>query len=254
MSSAGYRRWSAGPDPTSRLVTSTSGVSYNVFADFDYASYTYDEDATASGTATSTWTSSSSSSSSDSSSTSGSGSSTGAIIGVVGGLFALAALGLAVFFFLKRRRRTRTLSHDDDDADGRPPMSRYGHHNHSQSVLPSRAIVMSAAAAASHEGLPAAPASSIHSDSAVDQTDLRRTRQQALQAQMRMIQNEIAGSSSERRDEEMDDLKAQIAAMREQMKTLQQSPLAQGLSDEPPPGYTPVEGGFVAPPALGKKR
>ncbi|KAF9041710.1 hypothetical protein BDZ89DRAFT_1060081, partial [Hymenopellis radicata] len=259
------------------MVISTSGVSYNVWVNFDYANYVnlY-------------LSSSSTTSSSDSSSTSGSGESTGAIVGgVVGGLVALAALGLAVFFFLKRRHRTHIPSHDIDDDDDRyghpqslavplplasasdynrdpahteynPFNTSYADHDRSSSYiprdvvssLPSGAIVMTTIDPSSPtKCLPAgaaAPASSIHSDrtgSSVDQTDLRRTRQQALQAQMRAIQNEIAGRSRG----EMDDLKAQVAAMREQMKTLQtqlQSPWAQGLSDEPPPGYTQAEGGL----------
>ncbi|KAF8922058.1 hypothetical protein CPB85DRAFT_18766 [Mucidula mucida] len=238
------------------VLVSTSGVDYNVFVSFDYAVYTYDEDAAASGTASSTSTSSSATSSS--SHGHGSSSSTGAIVGgVVGGLAAALGVGLAILFFLKRRRRYHNPNHEppmsrsspyNDNAQSLLPLTEYNYPAFTTpssssseytpmrsssyipqdvvSSLPSGAIVMSAAASSSSLPPGAAPPAS--------PIDPRRTR---LQAQMRAIQNEMAQTPGGR-DEEMDELKAQIAALRQQMNMLQWA------SDGPPPGYTPpVQGG-----------
>ncbi|TFK62492.1 hypothetical protein BDN72DRAFT_386309 [Pluteus cervinus] len=81
--------------------------------------------------------------------------------------------------------------------------------------------------------------------------ELRELRQQELQRQMEVIQNELNGMKElergkstvrdEREVSEMDELKRQIDFMRQQIGVLQgqrQSLWAQGLADEPPPGYT----------------
>ncbi|KIY70436.1 hypothetical protein CYLTODRAFT_392047 [Cylindrobasidium torrendii FP15055 ss-10] len=107
----------------------------------------------------------------------------------------------------------------------------------------------------------AAPPSTIAASSTgstlEDEAELRRKRQRALQDQMRTIQAELsalsaqqagqprfeASSGAGRESSELRDLKGQISTMRGQLKALatsQQSAWAQGLSNEPPPGYTPA--------------
>ncbi|KAE9402050.1 hypothetical protein BT96DRAFT_1017864 [Gymnopus androsaceus JB14] len=113
---------------THQMIISTSGLSENVWVNFDYALYTFQEGVaiTSSGSHSSTASRSSTSStpspSSSSSPEAGAGASsssshTGAIAGgVIAGLVAIGALIVAIFFCRRRQRRMHQLSSGDHEA------------------------------------------------------------------------------------------------------------------------------------------
>jgi hypothetical protein len=131
------------------------------------------------------------------------------------------------------------------------------------SALPSGQIMMSADIGAGDTGagpnvialVPLGPGP--HSPQDHSTEALRRARQMEIDRQMRAVKQEMrdlktdfhiettrrSSVTSEARSEEteMSDMREQIRMMKEQIEYLQaqqQSPWAQGLSDEPPPGYS----------------
>ncbi len=206
-------------------------------------------------------------------------SSTGVVIGgAVGGIVIGLLIAAAAFTYWRRRHRAKSAQ----ASEASPPsafMSQYnngyveGYHqpasfyspgggerssvyipDNVMAALPDGAIMMSAATPPDARRLSDATPPITSSPTTFSTSEIRRTRQQALEAQMRQIQAEMvmltegtkqSGPSTSipsGQEEDVNVLRGQITAMREQMRVLQsqqQSPWAQGLSNEPPPGYTP---------------
>ncbi|KAJ7651124.1 hypothetical protein FB45DRAFT_889739 [Roridomyces roridus] len=241
----------------------TMGGSNDLYINFDYAVYTFEEAAAAASTSSSAPSSSSSSTIPTSSSTNSPHSSnhTGAIAGgVVGGVVLLLALCAAAFFYRRRRRTDPSLKSKPDlfGQDDPPAVTKelapstvatfYG--SDAQSVLPSsgydlapssRDVDTQSSSRQTAAPLPLPP--SMGGGGAQTKSELRLARQMELTRQMQEIHGELEDLVSETRHPTRESgTQDRIRLMEEQIRALQSqqgTPWAQGLTDEPPPGYTP---------------
>ncbi|TFK21302.1 hypothetical protein FA15DRAFT_672689 [Coprinopsis marcescibilis] len=261
------------PNGNHTLVISTGS-----FVIFDYATYTYDDDPLAGHSTTpgvpDNRTTPSFPDPSDAASTASSSQSTpvGAIVGgVVGGIAAICAVSLLVVFLLRRRKhRDRVvyeagLRTEVDRASAGPPQPSF----REQAVPTSEPhfgaypiggpytvtddSTLSGSAPAFMSGPP--PSSS------PKQERLRQERREELERQLGSIEQDIRalygnGDNREARSREniraaqedggmtnrVEQMTEQIRTLQEQMLVLKQnlrSDWAQGLTDDPPPGYSP---------------
>lgn len=270
------------------MVISTSGLSYIVWVNFDYAIYTYAypsplcaysprltvvsrfDPETTSSSSSPTMSSSSSpdlpaasashhssrtelpatSASHHTSDDSGSTDTAVIVAATTGGVALLIAVLTSLFVLHRRRRRHRHREKELppilNDGEVPPQISAHGY-NTSSSRRTASLIDIDASSTYATTPRVANPSNASEASATRSPAYLRRTRQQTLRRQMRAIEDEMSslsgegGESRAARDEEMSDLRTQIATMRGQLEALQShlgSAWAQGLSDEPPPGYT----------------
>ncbi|KAJ7651144.1 hypothetical protein FB45DRAFT_780465 [Roridomyces roridus] len=248
---------------THSLLITTEGAG-DLYINFDYAIYTFEEAAVISSSSAPSSSSSSTIPTSSSTNSPHSSNHTGAIAGgVVGGVVVLVALGAAAFFFCRRRRSadpSLKLKPDIFDPDSSPMTEQlapstvatfYGSDAGAQSVLRSSGYVVEPHRDSSFRDVDT-QSSSRQTTTAValplagaaqTKSELRLARQMELTRQMEEIRHELEDIVSETghptRESGTQD---RIRVMEEQIRALQRqqaTPWAQGLTDELPPGYTP---------------